>query len=235
MPDSRLLAGSSHQPSRECIERVENEGNGSELQSSLDGAGSPSRGFYPGASSAPGFEQPTQDPSEQPMSPPNNLRAHGVLPVTSDDSHNHLFQVGQFVERDVEIILDSGCCEHVMDAEHAPGYPVLPSPGSLRGQNFFVGNGEPLPNEGQVNLRFGARDEAGEMRDLTSVFQVAEVTSPLMSVSSICDKGFTCVFDAKCGRVLDEDGATVCTFDRCGGLYATTVKLQPPEPFHRPA
>ena len=47
---------------------------------------------------------------------------------------------------------------------HAPGYPVLPSPGSLRGQNFFVGNGEPLPNEGQVNLRFSARDEAGEKR-----------------------------------------------------------------------
>ena len=101
---------------------------------------------------------------------------------------------------DIELILDSGCCEHVMDAEHAPGYPVLPSPGSLRGQNFFVGNGEPLPNEGQVNLRFGARDEAGEMQDLTSVFQVAEVTSPLMSVSSICDKGFTCVFDSRCGR-----------------------------------
>ena len=122
-----------------------------------------------------------------------------------------------------------------MDAEHAPGYPVFPSPGSLRGQTFFVGNGEPLPNEGQVNLRFGVRDEQGATQDLTSIFQVAEVTNPLMSVSSICDKGFTCVFDSKCGRVLDREGATVCSFDRSGGLYVKSVRLQPPEPFHRPA
>ena len=171
---------------------------------------------------------------EQSMSPTTILRAHGVLPLTSDDGHQVL-QVGEFVERDVEIILDSGCCEHVMDAEHAPGYHVQPSPGSMRGQNFFVGNGEPLPNEGQINLRFGINNGGGETQNLASVFQIAEVTNPLMSVSSICDKGFTCIFDSQKGRVVDQEGATVCSFDRCGGLYAKTVRLQPPEPFGRPA
>ena len=191
---------------------------------------SSSRGFYPGA---PDFAPPTQDMSEHSMSPNHELRAHAVLPMTTDDAERVL-QVGTWVERDIEILLDSGCCDHVMDAEHAPGYAVVPSAGSQRGQNFIVGNGEYVPNEGQVHLRFGIDDD-GERRNLTSVFQVAEVTNPLMSVSSICDKGFSVVFTSKHGKVLDEDGSTVCQFDRTGGLYAKMVKLQPPEPFHRPA
>ena len=208
VPQPRLQASRPCSPSHEHLERVEGE------------CPEPV-----GPSSSAG--------GEQPMSPPVELRAHAILPVTTNDEH--LFQVGEFVERDIEIILDSGCSAHVMDSEHAPGYNVSPSPGSMRGQTFYVGNGEPLPNEGQINLHFAARDDTGEMQNLSSIFQVAEVTSPLMSVSSICDKGFTCVFDSKCGRVLDQQGATVCTFDRSNGLYVKSVKLQPPEPFHRPA
>ena len=197
----------SQEPLRECTERVER------------GSDSGARG---------------SESREPTMSPQEILRSRGVLPVTTDD-HLQVFQVGEFSERELTLVLDSGCCDHVMDAEEAPGYRVTPSPGSLNGQNFIVGNGDPIPNEGQINLRFGVRDEDGQTRDLASVFQVAEVTNPLMSVSSICDKGFTCVFDSRCGRVVDQDGQTVCQFDRSGGLYAKTVRLQPPEPFHRPA
>ena len=210
VPAPKLGRKSSSSSSRACIERV-NEVDDSASALPLTVVG-----------------------NEQSMSPTTLLRSHGVLPLTSDDG-NQILQVGEFAERDVEIILDSGCCEHVMDAEHAPGYRVQPSLGSLRGQNFFVGNGEPIANEGQVNLRFGFAGDNGETQNLASVFQIAEVTNPLMSVSSICDKGFTCVFDSKEGRVLDQEGATVCTFDRSGGLYSKTVRLQPPEPFGRPA
>ena len=66
---------------------------------------------------------------------------HDVLPITVDDG-DEIMPVEGWQDRDIEITLDSGCCNHVLDAEDALGYLVSESPGSRRGQNFIVGNGE---------------------------------------------------------------------------------------------
>ena len=76
-----------------------------------------------------------------------------VLPVTTDDDDAAMIMpVGEWRDIDINIALDSGACNHVLDAEDVPGYRVVESPGSRRGQNFIVGNGAGLPNEGQVHL-----------------------------------------------------------------------------------
>ena len=100
-----------------------------------------------------------------------------------------------FVEVEIMVTLDSGCCEHVLDLEGAPGYQefLMPSPGSIRKQNFVVGNGQLIPNEGQVQLNM--QTQSSNPESLSSVLQVAEVTRPLMSASRICDQGFVCIFD----------------------------------------
>ena len=64
---------------------------------------------------------------------------------------------------------------------------------------------------------------------MNSVFQVAEITRPPMSVSLICDQGMICVFGKDHARVLDADGKTVAQFERKGGLYTCTMKLRQPE------
>ena len=66
-----------------------------------------------------------------------------LFPVTTEEA-SALFPVDTWVDTSIEITLDSGCCEHVMDIEHAPGYVgfVTASAGSKRAQNFIVGNGE---------------------------------------------------------------------------------------------
>ena len=74
-----------------------------------------------------------------------------VLPVTVDDEDT-VMPLEAWQDVDVEFTLDSGCCNHVLDSEDAPGYLVQESVGSRRGQNFVVGNGERVPNEGQVHL-----------------------------------------------------------------------------------
>ena len=85
-----------------------------------------------------------------------------------------------------------------MAADNAPGYEVQDSPGSRRGQNFIVGNGERVPNEGQISVNFEADlGGGGETDQLRSVFQVADMMRPLMSVSQICDQGFEYVFTDK--------------------------------------
>ena len=92
------------------------------------------------------------------------------------------------VETDIFLTLDSGCCDHIVDMADAPGYAAVlhPSPGSQRNQQFVVGSGERVANRGQIKLRMKAKDEHGLV--MSSVFQVVEITRPLMSVSRICDQ-----------------------------------------------
>ena len=144
------------------------------------------------------------------------------------DDHDDEILIADWQDLEIEITLDSGCCEHVMDIGDAPGYLVGESPGSRRKQNFIVGNGEKVPNEGQVNLNLQANVD-GHVSLLSSCFQVAEITRPLMSVSRICDQGLNCTFDDKEARIRDKNGATICVFERRGGLYVTTMKLKRPD------
>ena len=99
---------------------------------------------------------------------------------------------------------------------------------------YVVGNGAEVPNEGQVTLNLES-DGAGKANLIKSVFQVAEITRPLMSVSKICDLGHRCIFDKDKAEVISKDGHVLCSFERKGGLYVASMKLKAPEGFHRPA
>ena len=133
-----------------------------------------------------------------------------LLPVTTDDGDDldHVMPVATWVDTDIEITLDSGCCEHVMDISDAPGYAnsISESSGSKRNQHFIVGNGEKVPNEGVFALNMEASGQDDKLSNIRSVFQVAEVTRPLMSVGRVCDQGMTCLFTSKDAQILDKDG-----------------------------
>ena len=137
-----------------------------------------------------------------------------------------------FVETTIELTLDSGCCDHVADLADMPGYACVlgPSPASRQKRNFIVGNGEKLPNEGQVLVNMETDDDIV----IKSTFQVAGVSRPLMSVSKICDQGLFCSFDALEARITNADGKVVCKFKRDGGLYTCQMKLKRPSSFTGP-
>ena len=80
-----------------------------------------------------------------------------------------------------------------------------------------------------------AEGEDGVPSPFRSTFQVAEITRPLMSVSKICENGFTCVFTKDGAKVVDQSEKTICSFQKRNGLYVSTMKLKSPEPFTRPA
>ena len=134
-----------------------------------------------------------------------------------------------FVETDILPTLDSGCCDYIVDMADAPGYACVlhSSAGSLRGQKFVVGNGDRAANKGHIKLRMKSKDEHGLL--MNSVFQVAEITRPLMSVSRICDQDMVNIFENHHPRVLDTDGSTVALCERDGCLYTCTIKLGTPE------
>ena len=47
---------------------------------------------------------------------------------------------------------------------------------------------------------------------VSSTFQIAKVTRPLMSVGHICDQGLHVVFDKAKAVVSDKDGVEICVF-----------------------
>ena len=145
----------------------------------------------------------------------------------------------EFLDEPFEAALDSGAGEHVAHETSCPMYAIEESPGSRAGQNFVTAGGGKLPNKGQVKLNLRA-DNGKKGRDLKMTFQMAKVTKPLLSVSKICDAGFTVVFSSEMAVVEDKRGKEVCRFMRRKGLYVATMQLRnpkfkaKPEDFPRP-
>ena len=95
----------------------------------------------------------------------------------------------------------------------------------------MMGDGGEIPNLGQSQLNL-SDDVVG--RDIQSVFQIAAVTRPLMSVGRICDEGHRVTFDNVMAVVSDKDGGEICRFHRNnGGLYFDKLKLRSPAGFGR--
>ena len=126
--------------------------------------------------------------------------------------------------------LDPGSVWHVCAPEDIPGYHVGDSAGSRRGQEFLMGDGGTIPNLGENRLNLS---EDG--KDLQSVFQIAAVTRPLMSVGRICDQGHDIKFNSKMATVHSVDGSELCRFQRqSNGLYVAKLKLRNPLGFGGP-
>ena len=110
--------------------------------------------------------------------------------------------------------------------DDVPGYRVGESPGSRRGQEFLMCDGGLIPMLGQSQLNLS---DTTVGRDLQSVFQIAAVTRPLMSVGRICNEGHSITVDAATAVVHAKDGSEVCRFQRNGsGLYVAKLKLRSP-------
>ena len=106
-------------------------------------------------------------------------------------------------------------------------YSLDESPAARQCQEFVVGDGGTMRNFGQKKLNF-----ATESSEFSSIFQIAAVHRPLMSVGKICDNDNSVTFDKTKATVTSSDGTVMCVFTRQpGGLY--TAKLRLTSPFGR--
>ena len=147
---------------------------------------------------------------------------------------DQILEVNEEAWKDIEfeVALDSGSVVHVCSLTDCPGYRLGESPGSRRLQHFQMGDGGEIPNLGQSQLNLS--DESIG-RDIQSVFQIAAVTRPLMSVGRICDEGHSVTFNNVMAIVNGKDGSEICRFHRApGGLYVAKLKLRSPAGFGGP-
>ena len=151
-----------------------------------------------------------------------------------DDSDDELDVAGSgdvdkpFVEKTIQIAIDSGAGKNVTPPEVLDGYTVSPSYGSRHNKHFVAANGGKILNLGETELNFN--DGAGSR--MRSTFQVAEVSRMLYSVSQLCDAGCDVAFTKTEGKVT-KDGKLLATFPRKGGLYVMTTTLKAPTA-HKP-
>ena len=123
----------------------------------------------------------------------------------------------------IEAVVDSGTAESVALADMAPWVPMLASSGSKRGQTYMSACGEKLPNLGQKQLKVWTNE--GKL--VVAMFQCADVTRNLCSVSKICDQGNRVVFEGQGGFIESPNGART-SFKRENNVYVLKVHAKEP-------
>ena len=90
------------------------------------------------------------------------------------------------------ITIDSGAADNVMPRRFVAGRnKIRPSPASLAGVHYVVANNGRIPNEGEADFQFQTRDG----RQMSWLFQIAEVNKTLAAVSALVDAGHRVTFD----------------------------------------
>ena len=167
-----------------------------------------------------GFSEPA---TEQASAKPNTM----CLCEGYRQNSEILVSDADWIEVEFEVALDSGATDHVCHSGDVPGYVVEASPGSKAGQGFIVGNGARVPNDGQALLSLQAYGKDGNT--VSTMFQVAAVSRPLMSVGRLCDNGMDVLCKKDRADVLSSDGSVILSFERqVGGLYVAKLKLKKP-------
>ena len=126
-------------------------------------------------------------------------------------------------------VLDSGCEVHIADETDFPGYDVKPTEDSRTNRGFRVADGKVIPNKCEADLRFEVDGLKGQVHALNSTFQVAKVSTPLRSVSMICDAGSDVLFTKTEALARDpQTGHVVSVYPRAGGLYKCEMRFITP-------
>ena len=107
-----------------------------------------------------------------------------------------------------------------------PNVTIRPSAGSMRGQKFTSASSHKLKNQGEQ--RIATCTEEGEEGEV--LFQVADVSKPLVSVSSICERGNRVIFGRSGGVSFNIESGSRIPFYRRNGFYVLSLWLQDSDP-----
>ena len=111
--------------------------------------------------------------------------------------------------------MDSGAAECVCPKSMAPHFPIEDTTASRNGVFYTSANGGEISNLGQQTLPVAFENGVR----CCAVFQVAEVSRPLMSVARICELGNRVMFGAGGGVILNLRRGGVTTFTKKDGVY----------------
>ena len=115
----------------------------------------------------------------------------------------------------VEALVDSGATDSVIPTKMLSEFGTTPGEASLGGVIYSTADGGQIPNLGERKVGFRTR----EGHDCSTVFQVADVKRPLLSVTALASKGNKVAFDSTGGTITHTATSRVTRFRRQGGVY----------------
>ena len=138
-------------------------------------------------------------------------------------------------EEEVEIwvVNDSGAVKHMANPKHLPSTVRVVKPASGKTRRFVTANNQPIEDYGEAGVDLEL--EGGT--EISNVFQVADVSRPLHSTSTICDANHEMLY-TKGEAVVVPEGAlsrflasvnVVARYQRRGGLYMAKMKAKDPK------
>ena len=138
----------------------------------------------------------------------------------------NLLELGdeEYKEVVIEVALDSGAVDHVINSADIPGHSIVPSMGSLKGLHFVAANGDVIHNQGEATVSLMPGDTKVPLK---STFQVASVSRPLYSASKIADQGCEITMN-KHSAVVTKNGREIAKFVRKKGLYLCKMTIRAP-------
>ena len=122
----------------------------------------------------------------------------------------------------VKSIMDSGASAPVAPPDMLPNVTIRESPGSKRGQRFSSASKHKLKNLGEQRIL--ACTEEGEATEV--LFQIADISKPLVSVSAICERGNRVLFGKAGGVVINIKSGKQIPFYKENGVYVLSMWMQ---------
>ena len=116
---------------------------------------------------------------------------------------------------EVELAVDSGATETVIDANTLTHVKAVEGPAFKRGVKYEVANGVRIPNLGEK--KFKGFTEEGTLKNITA--QVCDVNKPLLSVSKVVAAGNRVVFDKDGSYIEDIITGDKVWLKNVGGMY----------------
>ena len=134
-----------------------------------------------------------------------------LLTVCPDE----LNAVGDGEWEQIELAVDSGASETVVNEDMLKSVMTQDSAASKRGVEYEVANGVRIPNLGEK--RFVGTSDEGISRRLTA--QVCDVNKALLSVSKVTRSGSRVIFDADGSYIEDKNSGERMHLVEKNGMY----------------
>jgi hypothetical protein len=183
-----------------------------------------------GPESGAGWFLPTDEPTKAKLSGGDNYDDYDsttppleiLMPLELDDE---AIMVAGEEEIFMVVAYDTAAVDNVCSRDDLPGHSVMPSNGSRRGQGYVAANGTRISNEGEINI---VMEPEGTKNAVGTIFQIADVSRPLLSASKVADAGYEAHVNALVATI-SKNGKTVAKFHRKGGLYLATMRIRRPK------
>ena len=124
--------------------------------------------------------------------------------------------------RTIKVLVDSGAAENVIPPGLLPDFEIQEGEARRNNVRYTTADGNELPNLGEIQLPFRTK----EGHQCGVVFQVCDVSRPLLSVTALTAKGNSVAFNDQGGVIIGKDGKRM-TFKKESGVYVLEMYVAP--------